>query len=81
MSTSNTKSQERSKDLITALILELEDWSSDINQYKRTELDTSGYFSEETYQKVLDSIKESSERRNKIIRQIQTLLEKSAGIE
>ena len=77
ISTGNIKPQEISEDVIRKLITELEDWSDDVYWCKYREYDNSTRYNRTEESEMEDA----RTNRHTIIRQIQTLLEKSAGIE
>lgn len=81
ISTGNIKPQKFSEDVIDNLITELQDWSDDLHWLRDREIDNSNSCSSEYYKKEHEAIDDARSNRHTIIQQIQTLLQKSAGIE
>lgn len=77
ISTGNINPQKFSEGVIDNLITELQDWSDDLHWLRYREYDNSTRHNrtEES------AIEDARTNRHTIIQQIQTLLEKSAGIE
>ena len=81
ISCGNINPQELSEILIEKLITELDDWSSAMHGSDYCEIQNSNSCSSEYYDNARTLMGENFSNRSKIIQQIQTLLEKSDGIE